>query len=153
MLKLQKPNFSSLKNIFSAKRKTILIALALILVFAAGGLWFANQSGAPQKKNKEIVQKLENLNKKEEANCGEVIRELGSTPASDLKNDEDRIDLLNKQMFCFSDQKKFDPALAAAEQLKQIYTNKNDQKNLIKINRYIEELKENKKDVETDGSN
>lgn len=135
-------------------KKKIIIVIALGLTIIVIFLIVAQFSQNDDKKlNEEVVQKIDNLKQNENVTCQNVIDELGGAETDKLEI-ENRKTVLESQMSCFASERQFDQAIAAAEQLKELYSAESNSAEVERIDSAIKDMQatKQKEEAETNGS-
>lgn len=142
MRKLQTPEPRLFSKLVSrAKTNKLLIFGALLLaVVAVILITFLMRSINPSHK---ITNKIADLSKST-ITCKQVLAEIGGTTDYARYNVGARKKLLEKQVFCFSDQLQFDKAIASAQKLRAIYASENDSKNQQRMDATIQTMQNTK---------
>lgn len=135
-------------------KKKIIIVVALVLTIIVIFLVVTQFSQNDDKKlNEEVVQKIDNLRQDDNVTCQNVIDELGGAETDKLEI-ENRKTVLESQMSCFASERQFDRAIAAAEQLKELYSAESNTAEVERMDSAIKDMQATKQkdEAEANGS-
>jgi len=139
MRTLKKPErrFSSQIAWTKQKRLHVYGGVLLLVTIVLIGLIAAQKATASHK----IVQEIDDISKPN-LTCKQVLTQIGGIADYSKYNTAAKKKLLEKQMFCFSDQLQFDKAIASAKKLETIYASEKDTVNLKRIKTSITNMQQ-----------
>ena len=138
MRKLQAPvpGFLSVQAGKLKKSKLTIAVLGVLAFFLIIGLVVAVQR---LHASHQIADKIDNLSKPN-IGCKQVVAALGDISDYSRYSVAAQKKLLEKQVFCFSDQMMIDKAIASAKKLQSIYTSEKDTVNQKRIAEQLQDM-------------